>query len=66
VVPSSKLELEVALTVTAVVIEATMSPISYSLREPPANAGDAHDGKQRSYDILHDVLGFSSARATIC
>jgi hypothetical protein len=66
VVPSNKLELEVALTVTAVVIETAMSPISYSLREPPANAGDAHDGKQRSYDILHDVLDLSSTQATIC
>jgi hypothetical protein len=50
----------------AVLIGATMSPISDSLRDPAANASDAHDGKQRSYDILHGVLDFSSTQATIC
>jgi hypothetical protein len=51
---------------TAVLIGATMSPISDSLCDPAASASDAHDGKQRSYDILHGVLDFSSTQATIC
>jgi hypothetical protein len=55
-----------AWTKTTVVIDASMSPISYSLRDPAANASDAHDGKQRSYDILHGALDFSSTQATIC
>jgi hypothetical protein len=50
---------------TAVLIGATVSPISDSPRDPAANASDAHDGKQRSYDILHGVLDFSSTQATI-
>jgi hypothetical protein len=52
--------------VTAVVIGATISPISYSLRDPPAKAGEAQHRKRHSYDILHDALDFSSAQATIC
>jgi hypothetical protein len=51
---------------TAVVTGATMPPIGYSPRDPAANAGDAHDGKQRGYNILHDVLDFSPVRATFC
>jgi hypothetical protein len=51
---------------TAVITGATMAPIGYSPRQPAAKAGDAHDGKQRGYNILHDVLHFSPVRATFC
>jgi len=43
-----------------------MSPISGALGDPPAKDGNAQHRKQRSYDMLHDVLDFCSTQATIC